>query len=168
MRVAWLIILCAFIAGCGSGSNGTTATEGNVMLPQPAPGAASVQITTQGPTADTVLYAAQFTLRFPPGVSLPATTGGELLPPEVLRPAPSGSFAGASYIPPAAGLGPAIQVNVSHPGGFTVGPLATVNCTVTPGVELSAGDITIQGFSARDSNGAPIPGIATRLTLQTQ
>ena len=168
MRAAWLVILCAFMAGCGSGSNGTTATEGNVMLPQPVPGAARVQITTQGPTADAVLYAAQFPLRFPSGVSLPAASGGELLPPEVLQPAPSGSLAGASYIPPAPGQGQAMRVNISHPGGFTVGPLATVNCTVAPGIELSDGDIAIQEFSARDSNGTPIPGITARLTLQTQ
>lgn len=168
MRIAWLVILSSLIAGCGSGSHGSTATEGNVMLPQPAQGVARVQITTQGPTPDTVLYGAQFTLSFPPGVILPPPANGGLLPAEVLQPAPSGSYAGASYIETAAGLGPAMLVNISHPGGFTVGPLATVNCTVPPEVGLSAGDITVLGFSARDSNGAPIPGITTRLTLQTQ
>lgn len=167
MRAARLILACAFIAGCGSGSNGGGGTQGNVMLPQPVPGAATVQIRTQGPSPDTVLYAAQFTLRFPAAISLPVTQGSEMLPAGVLQTA-AGSYAGASYLGTATGTAPVIRVNITHPTGITVGPLATVNCTLASGATVSASDIALEDFSARDLNGAPISGITTTLAVQTQ
>lgn len=168
MRAFSLLVLFLFLSGCGSGSKESTGAEGNAMSAQPATGSATVQVSTQGPSAETVLYATQFTLRFPPGVSLAATAGEKLLPAGVLLPAIGGGYAGASYLDSAAGTGPAIQVNISHPSGFTVGPLATVNCTVLTGLEVGADDVTLKDFSARDSNGAPIRGITATATLQTR
>lgn len=168
MRMAWLVIIGAVLAGCGSGSTGGSGTDGNAMLPVPVPGTARVVLSTQGPTPDTILYAVQFTLRLPLAVSLPPSDGDGLLPAGVLQAAPSGSFAGASYLPATTDTGPVLQVNIFHPGGFTVGPLATLNCNVAVGAEASASGFTVDGFSARDANGAPLPGITPHLALLTQ
>lgn len=168
MRAACLIAACAFLAGCGSGSGGGSGTAGNALTPQPVSGAARVVISTQGPSADTVLYGAQFALRFPPAASLPAATENGMLPEGVLQPAPLGSYGGASYLGSTSGSGPTIRVNIYHPTGFTVGSLATVNCTIAPGISVTAADLTLQDFSARDANGAPIPGVRAVVALQTQ
>lgn len=168
MRSFSLLVLLLFLSGCGSGSKESAGTDANALQPLPAAGAATVRINTQGASADTVLYAAQFTLRFPPGISLPAASAEGLLPDGVLLPAAGGSYAGASYLDSAAGSGPALQVNISHPSGFTVGPLAALNCTVAPGVEYGADDVTLDNFSARDANGAHVPAITATATLQTK
>ena len=168
MRSFSLLVLLLLLSACGSGSQGSAGTDANALQPLPVAGAATLRINTQGASADTVLYGAQFTLRFPPGISLPAATGQGLLPAGVLIPAAGGSYAGANYLDSAAGAGPTLQVNISHPSGFTVGPLAAVNCTVAPGVEYGAGDVTLENFSARDADGAHIPGITATATLQTK
>ncbi|GFO65236.1 hypothetical protein M1B72_06420 [Geomonas paludis] len=167
MRVLWLLLLCLSLAACGgSGSTGTSGDDGKVHIPEPVPGTARLSIGTQGPAADSVLYAAQFTLRLPAGVSLPATDG-RLLPDGLLVPAVSGSYAGASFLQIAV-PGQVLLVNIAHPGGVTVGPLATLTCQVDAGAALTADAFTLENFSARDANGVVIPGITAKLTLQTQ
>lgn len=168
MRRWCFTVACALLAGCGSSSQGTSGTDGNALEPQPVPGVVRVQVGTQGPTVDTTLYGAQFTLRFPPTVTLPADNGDRMLPAQALLPAVSGSFAGASYLDAVTGSGPAIRVNVSHPSGFTVGPLVTVTGTVAAGASLGASEVVLSDFSPRDENGVPIPAITATLTLQTQ
>ena len=171
MRVLWLVILCLLLAGCGggSGSNGSSGDNGNMLVPEPATGTARLVISAQGPAADTVLYAAQFTLRLPAGVSLPANAGDNLVPDGVLLPAVSGSYAGAGFLEPAsAGSGPLLLVNITRPGGLTVGPLATLTCSVATGVVPTAAGFTLSAFSARDANGAAIAAITPHLTLETK
>ncbi|WP_224958252.1 hypothetical protein [Geomonas subterranea] len=169
MRVLWLVMLCLLLAACGgSGSNGA-GDDGNVLTPEPVAGTARVTITTMGPAGGSVLNATQFTLRLPAGVSLPTSTGSNLLPDGVLVPAVSGSYTGASFLQPAgAGSGALLLVNIANPGGVTVGPLATLTCQVAAGVVPTADAFTLENFSARDANGAVIPGITARVTLQTQ
>ncbi|WP_224981519.1 hypothetical protein [Geomonas agri] len=171
MRVLWLVMLCLFIGACGggSGSNGTSGDDGNVLTPEPTVTTARLSIGAQGPAPDSVLYAAQFTLRLPAGVTLPTTSGSNLLPDGVLVPAVSGSYAGASFLEPAgAASGPLLLVNVAHPGGLIVGPLATLTCQVAAVTAPTVNAFTLETFSARDANGAVIPGITGKLTLQTQ
>ncbi len=168
MRVLVLLLLCALIAGCGSsGSTGGNGTDGNVLVPQPTPAPVQVVISTSAPAPDTVLYAAQFTLVLPRVLTVPGTTG-ELLPSGVLQPELGGSFAGAGLVEAGAQPGQVLLVNISRPGGFTVGPLATLNCTLAPGAGVASSEIVLSGFSARDSNGAPIAGIVPHLALKTQ
>ncbi|QWV92202.1 hypothetical protein KP004_13345 [Geomonas oryzisoli] len=171
MRLLWLAMLCLLLAACGggSGSSGAPGDDGNVLTPEPAAGTARLTVGTQGPAADSVFYAAQFTLRLPAGASLPVATGSTLLPEGALVPAVSGSYSGANILEPAGtASGPLLLVNIAHPGGLTVGPLATLTCQVAAGVTPAAAAFTLDGFSARDANGAVIPGITARLTLQTQ
>ena len=171
MRMLWLVMLCLLLGACGggSGSNSAPGDDGSVLTPEPVTGTARLGIGTQGPAADSVLYAAQFTLRLPAGVSLPTTSGSNLLPDGLLVPAASGSYAGASFLQAASATsGPQLLVNVAHPGGITVGPLATLTCQVAAGAPPTANAFILESFSARDANGAVIPGITARLTLQTQ
>lgn len=168
MRVFFLLLLCSVITGCGSsGSTGGSGTEGNVLVPQPTPAPAQIVISTSGPAPDTVLYGAQFTLALPKALTVP-DAAGNLLPAGVLQPAPRGSFAGAAFVGTGSEPGQVLLVNISHPGGFTVGPLATLNCTLAPGAEMASSEIVLSGFSARDSDGAPIAGVAPHLALKTQ
>lgn len=168
MRVLCFLLLCSLITGCGSsGSTGGSGTEGNVLVPQPIPAPAQVVISTSGPAPDTVLYGAQFTLALPKALTVP-DVAGNLLPAGVLQPAPSGSFAGAAFVGALPDAGQVLLVNISHPGGFTVGPLVTLNCTLAPGTGVASSEIALSGFSARDSNGAPIAGIVPHLALKTQ
>lgn len=169
MRTIWLVLICILLAACGSGSSpGGSDTGEKVMNPAPTAGTARLLIAGQGPTADTVLYAAQFTLDLPAGVTLPSTSEGGLLPSEVLVAAPAGSYAGGTYLPATAGAAASVQVNITHPGGFTVGPLATLTCSVAAGTEITASSFTVKMFSARDSSGSPLPQITPHLTLLTQ
>lgn len=171
MRMTWLAVLSLLLAACGSGSGskGGSGTGGNVLVPEPAAGTARLLIGTQGPTADTVLYAAQFTLHLPSGVSVPGNTADNMVQDGALQPAVSGSYSGARLLAPAsADSGPVLLVNISHPGGFTVGPLATLFCNVAAGVVPTASGFSLSGFSARDANGVNIPAITPQLALQTQ
>ena len=168
MRLAWLIIVCVLLTGCGSGSKdgsgSSSGTDDDVPIPVQVPVTARIKIGTKGPTAETVLYAAQFTLRLPLDVSLPADPAEGMLPDDVLQQAPSGSYAGASYQPATLDAGASLRVNIYHHGGFTVGPLVSLNCIFAPGAAVSVGGFTLDGFSAYDSDGAAIPGITAQVT----
>lgn len=168
MRLLWLVFFCALVAGCGSGSQQSAGTDSEETHLQPVTGPARLVVTTRGATADTVLYGTQFTLRLPEGVALAANPDDHLLQAGVLQPAPAGSFAGASYLAPTAGSGAVLQVNILHPTGFTVGPLAALYCTIPPGMTVTTNSFSLYDFSARDANGVPIPGITAHLALQTQ
>jgi hypothetical protein len=162
MRGIWLALCAALLAGCGAG--GGVASTGSTAQP----GTATVGIATQGGSPTTVLYAVEFTLRLPAGVTLATTPSGAELAAGVLQAADGAALAGGSYLPATAQAQGSLQVNIADPVGFTVGPLATINCAVTSGTSVGAAEFTLEGFSARDSNGAVISGITPRLTLKTQ
>lgn len=171
MKLLWLVVLCLFLTACGggSGASGSPGDDGNVLTPDPVSGTARVTVSTLGPSADSVFYAAQFTLRLPAGISVPTNAASAIVADGVLVPAVGGAYAGASVVAPAgAASGPLLLINITHPGGVTVGPLATITCTVAAGAAPAAGAFSIDAFSARDANGAVISGINPRLTLQTQ
>ena len=165
MRLVWLALVIALLAGCGSGG-----AAGNSVDPGPAPGPATaiVEFGTRAASAQTVLYAVEFVLHLPAGVTLPANpTSGEV-PAGVLQTALSGALSGARYQPATAAAQALVRVNITDPGGFAVGDLATLTCNVAPGASLNPAGFSLAGFSARDANGAVITGITAHLGVKTQ
>jgi hypothetical protein len=161
MRLIWLALLVALVAGCGSGGG---SAGGSAVQPTQL----SVLLSTEAANAATVLGAVQLTLRLPAGVGVTADpTSGEVSA-GVLHPTDSAALAGARYQPATASARGSVTVNIVDPVGFTVGALATLNCTISSGTAVNGAGFTLEGFSAKDLNGAVIPGVTPRLTLQTQ
>jgi len=159
MRLIWLAPVAALVAGCGSGSGSAAGT--NLQ-----PGTVNVALATQAASPATVLYAVEFTLHLPAGATLPADPASEEVTAGVLVPLDGSALAGARYLPAAAGTQASVKVNIADPGGFAVGSLATITCSVAAGAAVSASGFSLDGFSARDSNGAPLPGVTPSFTLQ--
>jgi uncharacterized protein YceK len=163
MRLVWLALIVAVLAGCGSGGGGAA---GSAVEPSQAQ--VTVALSTEASNAATVLYAVQLTLRLPAGVAVAADPASVEVSAGVLHPADSAALAGARYQPATAGAQGSLTVNIVDPTGFTVGALATLSCSIAPGTALNGAGFTLEGFSAKDLNGVSIPGVTARLTLQTQ
>jgi len=161
MRLIWLAWASVVLSGCGSAGGGAAGTALQ-------PGVQLVEIGTGAGSAATVLYAAGFTLQLPAGVTLPADPSSGEVAAGVLQPADATALAGARYLPAADGAPAQLSVTIADPLGFAVGALATLSCSVAPGASLGASGFSLAGFSARDSNGAVIPGVTAHLTLRTQ
>ena len=165
IRLVWLVLITALLAGCGSGG-----AAGNTIDPGPAPGpaTATVEFGTRAASAQTVMYAVEFVLRLPAGVTLSANPISGEVPAGVLQTAHSGALSGARYLPATAAAQASVRVNITDPGGFAVGDLATLACNVAPGAALNTAGFSLDGFSARDTNGAAIAGITAHFGLKTQ
>ena len=161
MRLIWLALIAALLAGCGAGG-------GSTVTSAVQPGGVVVELSTRAGSAATVLYAVEFTLHLPAGVTLPADSSSGEVPAAVLHAADSAALAGARYQPATAGAQALVKVNIVDPGGFTVGALATMNCTVAPGAVFDGSGFSLDGFSARDASGVAIPGVTPHLTVQLQ
>ena len=160
MKLIWLALV-ALLAGCGAGGGGTAGSSVQ-------PGELMVDVSTQAGTAATVLYAVEFTLHLPAGVTLVADpTSGEVAQ-GVLQPVDTAALAGARYLPAAAGVLASVKANIVDPVGVGAGPCVTLTCQVAPGASLSASGFSLDGFSARDANGAVIPGITPHFAVRTQ
>jgi hypothetical protein len=165
MRVAWLILISALLAGCGSGG----ATGNGVDLGPPmGPGTAIVKIDTQAASAATVVQAVEFVLHLPSGVTLSVNPADGSVASGVLQTSFSVEIAGAGYQPATASTKAQVRVNIADTRGFTVGNLAALTCTTAPGVTVGAADFLLDGFSAKDENGATIPGVTPHFTVQMQ
>lgn len=169
MKLLMVMLMCLLLAACGGSSpDQISGNDGKVHIPEPANGTVRVLVTTQGPAADAVLYAAQFTVRLPAGVSVPTDADGTVAD-GVVAPAIGGGFVGAAVITPSStASGPVLAVNVANPVGMTVGPLVTLTCTAAAGAVPTADSFTLDAFSARNASGAAISDITSRLSLQTQ
>jgi len=164
MRVLLFAMITALLAGCGSGSGGTAIDPG----PTPVAGTASVDIFTQAASAETVVYAVEFVLHLPAGVTVSADSGSGAVTPGVLALADGGALAGAKYVPATATSQAQVKVNIADSGGFTVGNLATLTCTVSAGTTVNKTGFSLDGFVAKDANGAVLPGISSRFAVRTQ
>jgi hypothetical protein len=166
----WLIVVAALLAGCGSGggASGTGATPGSGSQLDTGPTTATILIATKAPASATVLYAVDFTLHLPPGVTVSAKTSGEVLPDVLLVTDSKVDLAGARYQPATATTGGSVLVQIVDSTGFVAGPLASLTCTVARGTALGADGFTLDGFSARDSNGVAMPGVTAYFSLKTQ
>lgn len=166
--IAWLVLVAALLAGCGSGGgeSGTSANPGPGSQLDAGSGTATISVSVEGPTAATVVYAVEFTLHLPQGVTLSADSEGKVSA-GVLQATDSTALTGAKYLPATATSGGSVRVNIADPGGFALGSLAYLNCIVSRGRQVSAAGFTLDGFSARDANSAAIPGVTAKFTLKT-
>ena len=156
-----MVLVAAALAGCGSGGSGAAGSA--VQAAQ-----ALVELSTESGSAGTVLYAVEFTLHLPPGVSLAADPASGEVAAAALHAADSSALAGGRFQPASAGAPAFVRVNIVDPGGCGVGPLATLSCSVAPGSTVTRAGCSLEGFSAKDANGAIIPGITPRFTVRTQ
>jgi hypothetical protein len=130
------------------------------------PSAATIEIGTQAASNSTVLYVVEFTLHLPPGVSVLANPDG-MVQEGMLHTFDKNS-GGASFFPATASSQASVKVDIIVVGGFVVGPLASLTCTVAPGTVVSTSSFLLDGFSAKDENAVIIPGVTPRFTVQTQ
>jgi hypothetical protein len=161
MRVIWLALVAALLAGCGGGGGSAAGTATQ-------PGSVSVEFDTQAVNAAGVLYAVEFTLHLPAGVTVQADAGTGEVPASALHAADGAALAGARYLPANSSTQGSVTVNIVDPGGFGVGALATLNCLVAPGITLNGTAFILDGFTAKDASGALLPGITPHFTLRTQ
>jgi len=161
MRLIWLVLVAALLAGCGGGGG---AAAGSASEPV----ALVVDLGTQAASPATVLYAVEFTLRLPAGVTLPADPASGEVSKGALHPVDAATYAGARYLPATTGAQASVKVNIVFAGGFAVGDFATLACSVSPAAALGGSEFSLDGFSARDANGAEITGVTPHLTVRTQ
>ncbi|UFS69588.1 hypothetical protein LPW11_17020 [Geomonas sp. RF6] len=113
------VLLALLLAGCGSGGGG----GGSVSS-----GTVAVDLTTQAPSVQTVIYGVQLTVRLPAGatVAADATTGevaaGQLLVKD------SAALASARYTPATATTPGSVVIMIADAAGFPPGDLATLLC----------------------------------------
>jgi hypothetical protein len=165
MRLSWLVLVTALLAGCGGGSSGA---GGSAVQPGAQSIALGVELGTEAASAATVLYAVEFTLRLPSGVTVAANASSGELSPGVLQAVDSAALAGGRYLPASAGSQATVTVNLADPGGFAVGSLATLNCSSTSQAALSGAGFTLEGFTARDAAGAPLPAVTGHFTVRAK
>ena len=169
MRLVWLILLAALLAGCGSGGGSTAGST----VPAPAPGTGTgagtgtVGFSTQAASNATVLYAVQFTLHLPAGVTLPADAASGEVPAGLLHPVDTAALAGARFLPASGSTPASVRVNIADPGGFAVGNLATLTCSVAAGATAGVSGFSLDEFLAKDENGVVISGITPHFTVST-
>jgi hypothetical protein len=171
MKMPLMLLVTALLAGCGSGGS----SAGGAVSAAPGQGAnlgqqagtATVVVSTRAASADTVLYAVEFKLNLPPGVSVSADPASGEVSAGALHAADGGALAKARYQPATAGTRGFVLVDILDSGGFTVGGLVTLDCTASAGAEAGAAGFSLESFSARDANGAPFPGIIPELAVQT-
>ena len=164
----WIVLialLAAVIAGCGSGGGNSVDPT---PAPAPAPGAATLRLSTEGTSSAMVIYAVEMAISLPAGVTLSVDPATGEVTSGVLYPTDGGALAGAKYIPATASSRATVRLNIADPGGFPVGSLATLSCSVLPAPPLDVSAFSVDGFSARDANGALVAGITPLLTVQTQ
>ena len=157
MRIVSAVLLLLLIGGCGAGGGGA-ATE---------PGTVIIGISIQAPTASDIIYALEFTVELPAGVTVQADPTTREVANGVLKVPFSNGLADARYEPGTATDRGKVKVNIASPSGFMPGEIAVITCTAS-GADLSAANFTVDGFSAKDQNGATMPDISPLLTERTQ
>lgn len=165
MRI-WLVLLIAFVAGCGSGGSGNSIGSGAGT--EPVATRAAVKISTLAASAETTIYGVEFVLNLPEGVTVSADPATGAVQLDVLSLANSGAFAGARYLPATAGSQGSVTVVIADAGGFTVGELATLTCSFAPGLTVTPAGFSLQRFIAKNQNGAEMTGISPHFTVQKQ
>jgi hypothetical protein len=169
IRLAWLLVVMALLAGCGSGGSSTSGIDaGHGLGPSSTESSATVTVGAQASAVDTVIYGVEFTITLPAGVSVTADPATGEPQTGVLRVNDSRAFSGGKYTAATATTPATLKVIIVDSSGFTAGDLATVSCSVAPGSAVSAAGFSLSSFSARGADGAPLSGITPRLSVLTQ
>ena len=160
MRFLLLALFTALLTGCGSGG-----AAGNAVDQGSGPGTATIVLSTGAASAATVIYAVEFVLQLPAGVTLATDPANGEVMAGVLHAADSGALAGARYVPATGATRAFVKVNIADPYGFVIGDLATITCNVSQGADLSAAGFVMDGFSAIAASDAVI---TPHVAVQTQ
>lgn len=176
--LAVMALLTALVTGCGSGGSGgalvdPASTGGDTGGDSGGTGGgtattARIRLSTRGPSAGTIIYAVELTLHLPAGVTVSADPASGLVPAGVLQAQDQGAYAGARYLPATENSDGRVVIEVADPSGFLVGAFATLSCVVPAGKTVTGAGFSLDGFSARDANGAVISGVIPELSLLTQ
>jgi hypothetical protein len=152
--------------GCGGGG-GSAATA--------QPTTATLKLSTTG-TAGVNIRGIEVTVVLPKGVTVDATT---TIDPAIMEPKAgvvllSGATAAdpaafsqlkpsAAYTP-AAGTAPGkVKILLAATKDFSLGEFVTLNTVIAAGNKPDATAFTLEGFTAVDSNGAPLAGVTSSL-----
>lgn len=165
MKIAWLVFLLALLTGCGSGGGVTGSAVDPRPDPEPVATKATVTIRTQAASAETVLYGVELLLNLPFGVTVAALPDGSVASSALDT---AVDVALARYLPPTSTSPARIMIQAAAPGGFTVGNLATVHCSISQGTKVNTTSFTVTDFTAKDENGVEISGVSPRLSVQMQ
>jgi len=159
MRRFLTLLAIGMLTGCGGGTG--TGAGGSMV----APGKVSVEVSTLAGPSATIVYAVDLTMQLPPGVTVAASPTGEVLQ-QALHAADSAALVGARF-QPAGSAGPSLlQASVADPLGFTAGQLLSIDCDLAQGAGADAGSFQITVFSAKDQNGASLPGVTASIAVQ--
>ena len=145
--------------GCGGGGGGGAAAP---------PTKATLKLSTAG-TAGTTISGIQVTVVLPKGVTVAATTTIDPTTMEVNQGVVLASGAAiadpaafsqlkpiAEYTPATATTPGKVKIGLAAQKDFNLGEFVTLNTDIAAGNVPVATDFTLEGFTAFDSNGAPI------------
>ena len=143
-----LMGLLLLIAACGGG--------GGTSMAVYVPTKATVKLSSAG--TGTTIYGIDMTINLPAGVSVRSSATGTTEAGVITASggAATGSLVTGIYTAPTGTFPATLQVLLANAGGFPVGEFCTVNADVAPG---ASSDFSIESFSARDGDGAAIPGL---------
>jgi hypothetical protein len=171
MRLVWLFIVMALLAGCGGGSGSSGTPGGGIMIPE-QPSAAVVEFSTVGGSADTVVYGIDMIVHLPAGVTVSADPATGEVSVDVLKSTVSGAMIGAKYVAATSTAPAYLKVNVASGTGFPQGKFATLTCKVAPGTKVGTASFTIDPFSAwgvaADNSTVRLDAVRPLVTAQTQ
>lgn len=169
MRMAWLSLVAALIAGCGSGGS-SESTDGHGLDPAPPVTTATLSVST-GPVSDhTVINAVEFSVSLPAGVSVQVKSDGEVA--DGVFNSVGRDISQARYTPATATSQASLRVNIADVNGFTTGYLATISCKVASGTTaLTPARFPVTGFAAWHSSNDSVTrldGISYGVSVTTQ
>jgi len=123
----------------------------------------ALELRTQAPSAQTVMYGVQLTVRLPAGVTVEADPSTGQLSAGQLQAKDAAAVASGRYTPATATASAAVLINIADPAGMAPGELATLTCRDPSG---GAGGYVLEGFSARDQNGAEVAGVTGSVAVR--
>ena len=169
MRAGVLILALSLTLVAACGKNGSS----DPPMPAPQPTKAVVKIAATGTVDPGILIGGiTVTVVLPSGVTIkaiPDTQNPSIFvtdPGVVTASGAAGAYAAAFATVDQAGRN--VHIQVYNQNGFDIGEFVTVTCDIAPGTAPSAGDFGLEGFTAKDLDGADMIGLTAGLTVDLQ